>query len=937
MWGGTSVITPSEDSVESLKVVASAYDASNGRFSGAQIEVTTKSGTNQLHGSAFFKASRPGLNAYQRWNGVNSNKPGTGPERGVNRDNQRFNQYGGSLGGPLWKNKLFAFFNWESSPLDSQTTAQGWYETPQFEKSAVAGNIAAKYLAYPGEAVSENALLSRTCASIGLQEGVNCNTTSGGLDVGSPLTTGVGHQDLSYGGNSNTPGVGGGLDGIPDIAYYNTVNPTDTSQMQFNGRVDADVSAKDHVFFTLYWVPVSKTDYNGPARAMNLWHHSQVNDAFAVEWNHIFSPTLLNEARVNAAGWRWNEVESNPQEPFGLPQDNISSIGGASPQYFGAPGPSNLNQWTYTYRDVLTKVAGRHDIKMGGELTRLYYLNNPIYAARPSFNFQNLWDFANDAPFYEQGTFNSQTGIPFANREDDRVNIWGFFVQDDWKVTPSLTINAGLRWSYFGAMYSKQNNMDVLQFGSGSNPLTGLNIRIGGSLYTPQKTNFGPQLGFAWQPKGFNSNLVVRGGFGINYNQNEIAITANGSGNPPNAVQANYTCPYPYTNNPTCAGTGIVYQVPSDVHSIFGYAPNPNTITKFSANNLPLTGAAFVTGFPSHPKTIANYHFSLDMQYQLPYNTVASLGYQGGLTRHLLIQNNWNAIAAAHGLALNPAVSTLDYYTNAGSGNDHAMIATLTHNFSHQFQASAQYTWSKAMDTNSGPYEEDQYPFDTRAAYGRSDYNVQNAFKVFGLWEPVFFHGNGWEHKLIDGWTLSGIWNVHSGFPWTPTWNTVSNLYYQGSGYGSLRPATIVRGFGSSTSNSVFMGNTNPDFHGNAAQYFPAPTYVRGADFPNTSPAPTPGMERNTMTGPGYRDVDASLTKAFGLPDMRILGEHAQIEFRVDTYNLFNKLNINTAQIDNNLGSVNPDGSIASVNSDFGVARQALGSRTVQLQTRFSF
>jgi TonB dependent receptor len=163
--------------------------------------------------------------------------------------------------------------------------------------------------------------------------------------------------------------------------------------------------------------------------------------------------------------------------------------------YFGAPGPSNLNQWTYSYNDVLTKIWGRHSIKAGGELTRLYYLNNPVYAARPSFTFHNLWDFANDAPYYESGQFDSATGIPFANRQDNRENLWGFFVQDDFKVLPNLTINLGLRWSYFGAFYSKQDNLDVFRFGTGSNPLDG--IRVGGNLYSPQKNNWGPQVGFA--------------------------------------------------------------------------------------------------------------------------------------------------------------------------------------------------------------------------------------------------------------------------------------------------------------------------------------------------------------------------------------------------------------------------------------------------------
>src|SRR6202034_1526213 len=210
VWGGASVITPSEDSVQDMKIVSNSYDAENGRFSGAQIQVTSKGGTNNLHGSAFFKASRPGLNAYQAWNGLGSDQPGTPEQRGLNRNDARFNNYGGSLGGPIWKNKIFAFFNWETSPLTEVGTAQGWYETSQFDSSAApAGSVAATYLSFPGNAVSASGIIPRSCSSIGLVQqapGVvgNCNAIgpngSQGLDIGSPLKNGVGLRDLIHRG-----------------------------------------------------------------------------------------------------------------------------------------------------------------------------------------------------------------------------------------------------------------------------------------------------------------------------------------------------------------------------------------------------------------------------------------------------------------------------------------------------------------------------------------------------------------------------------------------------------------------------------------------------------------------------------------------------------------------------------------------------------------
>ena len=461
-----------------VKIVSNSYDAESGRFSGAQIQVTSKAGTNDIHGSLFFKADRPGLNAYQRYNGPNSVLPGTPAQRGLLRDNSRFNQFGGSVGGPLWKNKVFAFFNYETLRNNTSVTSLGWYDTKEFDGLAPSGSIANTFLTFPGAGVSsQGGPLGATCATAGLQERVNCVTIPGhGLDIGSPLKTGLHTQDLTY-KSSGTPGVGSGLDGIADIAQYTTLNPTQVSQSQYNGRVDGDVTSKDRLTFTIYWVPATVTSYNGPVRAYNLYHHSAINDAFAVLWNHTFSPTLLNEARANAAGWRWNEIATNPQEPFGLPQDMISTIGNLNSStaattfnFFGAPGPSVFNQWTYSYQDVATKVAGRHTIKFGGGVTRLYYLNEAPYVARPQFTFFNVWDFLNDAPSAELGTFNPLTGTPTANRQDDREDLWGFFVQDDFKVKPNLTVNLGLRYSYFGPLSSKQNNLSVLQLAAGPTP-----------------------------------------------------------------------------------------------------------------------------------------------------------------------------------------------------------------------------------------------------------------------------------------------------------------------------------------------------------------------------------------------------------------------------------------------------------------------------------
>ncbi|HWZ00716.1 MAG TPA: TonB-dependent receptor, partial [Edaphobacter sp.] len=542
-WGGSTVVTPSEDSVDNVKIVTNAYDAENGRFSGALTQITSKSGTNNLHGSILVQIARPGLNAYQRWNGpqtVQSNDPVTGvkltpAQRGLLRDQDRYNQWGGSIGGPIWKNRVFAFFAYEGQSQNIQTTSNQWFPTAALAGLAPANSIASTILKFPGAAVAGTVIASNTCTNAGLIEGVNCRTIPGqGLNIGSPLTTGLGKQDLTY-VSASQPGVGSGLSNTADIAQYSISNPTTSDFKQYNGRLDANVTGKDHVSFAIYWVPASFTKLNG-GLGYQLFTHSQINDAFSIIWNHTFSPSFLNEARANAAGWRYNELESNPKAPFGLPQINLAQNGGVqigsiSIGALGVPAPNHLDQWTYGYKDVATKILHTQTMKFGFDFTRLYFLNDPIGA--PNYTFFNIWSFLNDAPEAEGGPFQATTGIPGGFRNDNRQNLLGVFFQDDWKARPNLTLSAGLRYSYFGPLTDKNNNQGVLTFGSGASLLTGITIRTGIGAWNAQKLNFGPQVGFNWSPAAANGKVVFRGGYGINYNQEQIANSNINNGNPP--------------------------------------------------------------------------------------------------------------------------------------------------------------------------------------------------------------------------------------------------------------------------------------------------------------------------------------------------------------------------------------------------------------------
>jgi len=910
VWGGATVITPSEDSVESVKILSNSYDAEDGRFSGAQIQITSKAGTNDIHGSLFITTHQPNLNAYQKFNGDGL---------AVTRDDNKFEQFGGSVGGPIWKNKIFAFFNYETvrEPV-SNVTGNSWYDTPALAGLAPAGSIAAKYLSFPGNAVVGTLNPNATCATAGLVEGVNCRTIPGqGLNVGSPLTTPLGSQDLTWQSASN-PGIGGGLSDVADIANYNTINPTKFNAAQYNGRLDANVTGKDRISFAIYYVPLSTDKLNGN-RGYDVFHHSQINEIASAIWDHTFSTNLLNEVRINAASWRWNEINSNPQSPVGFPVDNLDQTGSITLNAFGPSVGSILDQWTYGFKDVATLIRGRHTIKFGADVTRLQYLQNCPGCGVPQYNFFNIWDFLNDAPQKEAGNFNPNTGAPTTVRQDDRENILGFFVQDDFKLRQNLTINVGLRWSYFGPLYDKQNDMFQAVPGAGSDFLTGLVVRKGNS-WDAQKDNVGPQIGFAWSPGRFHSKLVVRGGYGLNYNGEQFAISTNIVNNPGLAVSPTFLIPTPTSPNP-----GIVYALSSSTNDLNGFPANPNAVSTFGPNGLPTTGQVNVQIFPGTLPTTRVHHYSTDLQYDLGHQWIASLGYQGSLSRDTFFHENPLAVPAVLGYAFNPQIGGGDYWTNKGYGNYNAMLLELKHQFERHFTADSQFTWSKCMDTSSAPYSEQPYPFDPALDYGRCDYNVGKAFKLFGVWQPVFFHGdNAWAERIVGGWSLSGIFNIHSGFPWTPMVNvTGGNTYCTQCGYGSLYPTTYLGGAGQSTSNSSYETVAGSNFPNGGTTYFSPTIYPA---FLGTNLPPAPGVRRNSYNLPGYKSVDMTLSKAFGLPKARVLGESARLELRVDAYNLFNNLNLNPNDISNNIS-----------NSNFGTVTGALSGRVINLGARFSF
>ncbi|MGC1169214.1 MAG: carboxypeptidase-like regulatory domain-containing protein [Candidatus Acidiferrales bacterium] len=934
-WGGAAIITPNEESVKEVRITSNSYDADLGHGSGAQVEVVSQNGTNSYHGSAFIKIDRPGLNAFQAYNGPSS--PGANE-----RVNDRFNQFGGSVGGPIIRNHLFVFFSYETLRNNSVETSNQWVETSQYLAAVQALGtpfLSSAILGFPGEGASFSKVLPSTCSQAGFTTAANCQPAGTGLDIGSLSTSPRGTPDPTFGTAATPNGIGSGLDGIPDIQFVQATNPTKITESQYNGRLDFQATSSDLLTFSIYWVPTETTTYNGNIRPANLFHHAPLNYSEALVWNHTFGPTLINEARFNVSRWYFDELASNPQEPWGLPEGTITGLPGAltgiNNIVYGANPPGIFFKTGYNIRDTVTKVLNRQSLKFGVDIYKEQNTQVQSSGARPTYNFNDLWDFANDAPVLESGNFNPVTGIPTTLTSYVRDNDIALFVQDDYKLKPNLTVNLGLRWEYFGPFHEKYGNLGTAVLGPPPNQLADISVKLGGNLYNADYHNFGPQIGFAWSPNSlpylhhdFQNRLVVRGGFGIGYNRTEDAIPLNALTNP-SPIFASFGI---------LAGSNIVYAAPSDPHQFAPYPGNPNAMLTFDpTTNIPATGAPItLSALPRNLLSPYTYRYSLLTQYDLGHSMIATVGYQGSSSHRLL---RWNFNGQILFEPQNPQVNNLRYWTDDVDGNYNALLTELQKRFSHGFQVDAQYTFSRAMDDASTNFYFEAYPFNSKAGYGPSDYDATHNFKLWGLWSPQFFHDRqSWEAKVIDGWTFSGIWNVHSGFPWSPLYNVqvvgdpnTCSLIFENSGYCSVRPAAYLGGAGTNYSNSTFkkqLGN----FPNGPTAYFTPPI------LSTTAIPPVPGVARNSFRGPRYSSVDFTLAKAFGLPSARVIGEHAQLEIRANFYNLFNQVNLGPLG-NQTIGNIalTTTGQTVSGNGTFDQAQFALAGRVIEAQARFSF
>jgi hypothetical protein len=947
--GGSAVVSPNEEAVGQITIVSTSYDASLGRNTGAQIQTVTKSGTNQLHGSAFFLYDQPGFNSFNKYGGP-------APETPTVRDLNAQRTWAASLGGPIVKNKLFLFTSYQEYKQKNPSFSTAYVETSQF-RSAIqaqrAGGLSESIVANPASLPRIVAVLTPSCTGFrtyATGPAVNnmaptalaCQVVAGGLDVGS-LTPGGSSQlgvfpdggkivptaGSQAGFGPNQQEVGGGFDGIPDLQFVQIINPSQSRGNQYNARVDWTVTPKDLIAGSVYFTKLDNLGVSGTAgsRPLDDLPFKPLNSAGTLIYIHTFSPRWVNELRGNVTRFTDNSItDSGNTVNYGIPYVNVQDYPNIALQYgvsaSAVTTPANFAENTYEVRDVVSHTFGSHTIRIGAE-ARFEQDNDDLFGYdRPTFAFDGLWSFANDASVFEHQYANTITGGVADTKRYFRSQDYAAFIQHDWKVTPNFTFNAGLRWELFTPLYNKDADVNYPVLGPAGSELADLKLVPTHYLWNFQPRNFGPKIGFAYTPPMFNGKIVVRGGYSLAYNHLDIALFNNATEDGPGVANFGLCC-----GGPTSTA-GILYKAGTS-NSPLSFPVNPAFKTGVNANGVPVgVGQIELYGAPRNIKYPSSDLFSLEIQRQLGATMTVTIGYSGATGRHyarlvdqnfLYNQNNTPAFAV--------------YFAQTDSvQNYNALNIQLRRPIRKNISYSVAYTYSKGMDQVSNGdgangAANQTNPANNASEYGPSDYDIRHRVVATALYQtPTFRTHSAIVDALVNGFQVNATYTYHTGFPWTPVTSNLNTIPFQNGAatQNVVRPIGYNGQGGTSCSNSAFTTGSN----------FPnrlvAGADVGGANYFTTILPPTglyaPGIGRNSFRGPCYQDIDLSFAKEFG----HDFGErHTLLRLQANMYNAVNQLQLQP--IGNNTGGSN----IAS--PYFGYSQAADQGRVIELLARLQF
>ncbi len=904
---GIAVVNPNIDSLQEFKVSTSNYDAEFGSAAAALIQATTRSGTNQLHGSLF---------EFLRNNLTNAADPFTSLNPPL-----RWNQFGGSIGAPIKKDKLFGFFDYQGT----RRRTGGSLVTTVPTAAERAGDLTGLL----GDYICSNGTVSAGPCPVGLAELVP--TTEGGTaparagmvfnpSTGDP-TTGAGRSVYSTNGVANVIPVAAPMAKLlsflpaPNFGagYTNNyiasgVQSFDTDQ--YDGRVDYNWSATTHAFarytiadFNNLSPPAFGNLGGGPAFFNFAGDSIDRNQSLAVGLDHTFSPTLITDARFGFYRYRIrvqpNDVGTTPATDAGLPGLNTGSpeTSGMPAFYINGNGGFNfgyglgVNQCNCPLKETenhfqwvnnWTKILNNHTMKFGIDVRRAQQQRIPSDSHRSgeiTFNDSTTGDasidnLAGGVVTTGSGLGAYLLGLPGTfSRYFTGSNFYPgirqtrifAYAQDSWRVTPKLTVNYGLRWEdYLPQVAAKPGGIgsfdpstgDVLAAGIGSVPRN-----LGVKAYN---LGFEPRLGIAYQ---LDPKTVVRTGFGISGTPMAMGSVF-GQG-------ADYNPPIV---NPQSLNSTNQY---TPVFNLLAGPPAPANPPVGTTGRYPLPDGIGINYYtwPLNAYRIPEVYFwNFTVQRRITSSTAVEVAYVGNVGRHLFLFLNENQAIPGPGSDFNlrrpfyllyGLTQTIGQVCNCDNSNYNALQTKLQKQFSHGLDFLFTYTWSKALGSseNAGGFSNN---YDVRASYGPMSWDRTQTVTFQHNWDLPFGRNRRWTlggNKVADavlgGWRLSGVHNFGSGLPFTPL---VSSAPSVNADFNNVRADVI--------------GNPsvpNPS----AAMWF-----NRAAFTAPEQPFRNGTAGRDSLRGPRLAISNLSLSKNL------IPSEHWSLDLRADAFNVFNHVNL---------------------------------------------
>lgn len=889
---GRSAVNPSVDTVQEFRIATNTFSAEFGRNSGSAILVVTKSGSNDLHGTAYEFLRNDALDAKTIF--------------ATQKDPLRFNQFGGTLGGPVLPNRTFFFGSYEGLRMTRGATLRRTVETPEYRQliqQLYPNSVAAFLFAnFPSPVPTTN--IRDTGRPVPGLATENSNNNPGVVNNPNYVPqSGTLYRNLTQ----TTP------DGIPDIgdAFMPITEATDRNQ--FSMRLDHEVSANQHAFGRLIWDDSDESDNRTIVRSgfdQPILHRAH-NFAAAHTW--VKSSRIVNEARF---GWQ-RKKRTLDTTNRGVPNitfdEGVNSFGNLP------TNPAVFDTKTFHWADTVTMSFGNHSVKAGGELRHVR--DDTDFAVRtPGMAFYSIHDFAGDEPRAVTVLgVDPATGLIAPNVRNFRFWETGIFLQDDWKIHSRLTLNLGIRHDWFGRPSEANGLLNNMILGPGADIFEQTaNATVGrvDQVIPDDWNNVQPRFGFSWDVLG-NSRLAVRGGAGIAYERLFNNSILNIRFNPPdyafaaaNPVQVPGHAGIPIVYGPTNPdGTrrndGITIEGPNSNPGVVPELGIPGNIIgwnpRFGTSQQSLRVPDMLRG-DAH-----SYNWFVGTQYEVAHEMSIEANYLANLGRNYGRLVDYNTVRGdlfdGRLDRLNPTFGGINFRAMVARTEYHGMQLQFNKRYARGWSAQASYTLGRAMDSGSD-VQVGALPVDARdleREWGPTDFDVRHRFVASGLLELPFFRGaSGLKRALLGGWQLNGIVSLQSGFPL----NVFTNLSYaaggdfNGDGVNNDRPNLPTFGTDISTSRDDFITGIF------SASDFPTTGFVLG-DLP-----------RNAYRGPGYASVDLSLFKNFEVV------EGVRVQFRAEAFNLFSRANLR-------LSPNNASGNLAS--AQFGRASESHPAREIQL------